>query len=303
MVLLVEFGPSLGYQPLPQPTDTHDREAAYALISYIQSDSSWEFDPPFITPDQNAVTVVELGSGTGLVGVEVARRLSTTHPETTIIMTDLPEVCALLHQTVSAYQADLVNDLLVIPLPWGDLKHANQLLAKKEQSGSNSSITHIICSDLVRIFVFTATLNKLSQVLQVYFPELLAPLLRSLLHLTQTCDPVLIISYKLRSLPKETPFWQAFGLWFEYHPVLVRRRLNSDPVETCDSEDVEWTRFGAAWDEPMFVFVGRRRPESRSWQTPDDDRDLLDGIGARGNRSRKGDDIFELLLLMTMQDG
>ncbi|THU75270.1 hypothetical protein K435DRAFT_881209, partial [Dendrothele bispora CBS 962.96] len=38
----------------------------------------------------------------------------------------------------------------------------------------------------------------------------------------QDQDLQIIISYKIRSLSKETPFWSAFGLWFSFEPVLVR---------------------------------------------------------------------------------
>ena len=128
--------------------------------------------------------------------------------------------------------------------------------------------------------------------LQVYFPELFAPLLRTLLHLTNTLSPRITISYKIRSLPKEIPFWATFGLYFAFEPVLCRSP--SDPLV--------WERFGGSFEDTTFVFVAHRRPESRQWTVPIRDQDLLDGIGARGSDVRKGDETFELLLLMTMSD-
>jgi hypothetical protein len=133
----------------------------------------------------------------------------------------------------------------------------------------------------------------------VYFPELLAPLLRSLLQLTAKHDPVLIISYKPRSLSKETAFWSALGLWFSYRPVL--ERCASAVVE--DEGTDGWTRFGSSWDEPMFIFVGRRRPESRAWAIPTGDQELLGGVGALGTDTQKADDTFETLLFMSLQEG
>lgn len=51
-------------------------------------------------------------------------------------------------------------------------------------------------------------------------------------------------------------------------------------------------------DEPMFVFVARRRPDSFEWEIPLSDNDLMSGVGARNTRKTKGDDTFETLLLM-----
>ena len=135
----------------------------------------------------------------------------------------------------------------------------------------------------------------------MYFPELLAPLLRSLLHLTapsaaaglQVASPQVVLSYKVRSLSKEAPFWSAFGLWFTFAPVLVRARSENGST---------WRRFDACGDGEVFLFVARRRPESFSWTVPEDDVALLDGVGARGTDVRKSDDGFELFLLMSMDE-
>jgi len=135
----------------------------------------------------------------------------------------------------------------------------------------------------------------LIHLLQIYFPELLAPLLRSLLHLTsllpRETTPSIIISYKIRSLEKESSFWSAFGLWFKFRPVLIRDR----------SGDNEWRRFGYDFDDTTFLFVAHRRAESFDWEIPALDDELLGGVGAHGKNSRKGDDAFENLLMMIIQ--
>ena len=133
---------------------------------------------------------------------------------------------------------------------------------------------------------------------QVYFPELLAPLLRTLLHLTALppaaiADTQVIISYKIRSLTKEMAFWSAFGLWFTFAPVLVRAHSGSSNG---------WERLGAGGDGEVFVFNARRRPESFAWSLPEDDTALLEGVGAWGTEERKGDDAFELFLLMGVNE-
>lgn len=139
----------------------------------------------------------------------------------------------------------------------------------------------------------------------MYFQELLAPLLRTLIQLssppfislpelvTSEHGLSVVMSYKIRSLAKETPFWSSFGLWFEFKPVVA-------VSSTC--KGALWSRFQTSSDGHDFVFVARRRPESMTWRVPADDKDLLDGVGAWGTDIRKGDDTFETLLLMGLDD-
>lgn len=158
----------------------------------------------------------------------------------------------------------------------------------------------------------------------MYFPELLAPLLRSLLHLTsppfvsevssERRPTRIVISYKIRSLSKETPFWAAFGLWFSFEPVLVRNAAASSTNNDTDHDDAKgiekdagdgdavamWSRLGSGGDDELFIFIARRRPESLTWNVPLDDAELLAGVEARGDQSRKSDDTFETLLLMAL---
>ncbi len=192
----------------------------------------------------------------------------------------------------------------------------------------SSNAAQLMCNALIRGctslplpqgFIISAVMRCLPDLfsrthVQVYFPELLAPLLRSLIHVTSPplapphgSDrlPEVIISYKIRSLAKETAFWSAFGLWFSFEPVLIRsRRPTEDGPQVGDGDnrplDV-WTRFGASGDGDMFVFVARRRPESLAWEIPSGDKELLEGVGAQGSSTRKGDDTFERLLLMQLE--
>jgi hypothetical protein len=120
-----------------------------------------------------------------------------------------------------------------------------------------------------------------------------------------------VISYRIRSLSKEAAFWAAFGLWFSFEPVLVKSRscgtsssIRSEEAQASDEEDGRpsglWTRFGCAGEDRTFVFVARRRPESFLWIVPPGDKELLDGVEARGSSDGKGDDTFERLLLMQL---
>ncbi|KAA1477186.1 hypothetical protein DENSPDRAFT_786231 [Dentipellis sp. KUC8613] len=253
-------------------------EAAYAMLRYLDPpDPHPEFDPPFdpscgaspetSTGSDTPLTILELGAGTGIVGFALARRL---HARDMVVVTDLPEVCPLLED---GRQRTLT--VRVRPLAWGNEGHARAIMEELRRAGRR--LTHVVCSDLV------------------YFPELLAPLLRTLLHLTSGAvgeeTVQVVISYKIRSLAKETPFWSAFGLWFVFAPVLVRERAGAG-----------WRRFAGDKEGETFVFVARRRGESMAWRVPMDDGELLGGVGAGGTDARKSDDTFEVLLLMGMDD-
>ncbi|KIM53259.1 hypothetical protein SCLCIDRAFT_1222989, partial [Scleroderma citrinum Foug A] len=275
-----------------------------------------EFDPPFFDCQEadELPVLVELGSGTGIVAGRIAD--STFFPEGGIIVaTDLPDVCPLLeknlHKPGSAPSLSTYSKgsrVLVRPLAWGNIDHAiaiaqelglyrNMRTICGPQTLHTRTLTHIICSDLV------------------YFPELLGPLLRTLIHLTSlSCStsvdskPVrIVISYKIRSLPKESPFWSAFGLWFTFQPVLFRRGATycNDGGMIEELGELQWSRFGAAnadSKDHTFIFVAYRRPESFAWEVPPSDWDLIDGVGARGTPARKGDDTFETMLFMTMEN-
>jgi len=237
------------------------------LLRYLRGSDEADFDPPFEALSENApMTALELGAGTGIVGLTLAELLvGSGRTGDRVVLTDLPQVCVLLQENLHLHRPQLRTETVSVePLAWGDARHA-QLITQKL---NGRRLSHIICSDLV------------------YFPELLGPLLRTLLHLTTTPDPPLVVmSYKIRSLPKETPFWSAFGLWFAYTPALE-----------CSKSGTEWKRFGS--DADSFVFCATRRPESQAWVMPEDNAALLGGEGARGTAKRKGDDTFEIMLFM-----
>ncbi|ETW83399.1 hypothetical protein HETIRDRAFT_383456, partial [Heterobasidion irregulare TC 32-1] len=249
-------------------------EAAYLLTLYFNAPPSHAFDPPFDPHGASQLTVVELGSGTGIVGLKLAERLARTGTDSSnlVVLTDLPEVCPLLQENLQQHAALTERDVWVRALPWGSRAHADTLAeelglrADPPSEARPRYPTHIVCSDLV------------------YFPELLAPLLRTLLHLTSPpfvpvsasslpSPPEVIVSYKIRSLAKETAFWSAFGLWFTFTPVLTSPSASTSP-------DLSWKRFGASVD--AFILIAHRRPESMRWPVPEDDAGLLGGVGAHG---------------------
>ncbi|XP_006459275.1 hypothetical protein AGABI2DRAFT_201345 [Agaricus bisporus var. bisporus H97] len=256
-------------------------ESAYLTSLYVDPLPNLEFDLPF-PGVSSPLTIIELGSGTGIVAAAIAQVLDAQRD--LVVATDLPDVCPLLEKNLSAVPATLVR-----PLTWGNNEHLRRISSELSSMSDPRKLTHIICSDLI------------------YFPELLAPLLRCLLHLTSesfvqnSSPPVVIISYKIRSLIKESPFWSAFGLWFDFQPILARAILIPKTTqERAEVVETQWYRFGAD-EENMFIFVAHRKPESVGWQIPTKDHDLLNGVYAGGSSETKHDDTFESLLLLSLQ--
>jgi len=68
-----------------------DREAAYAMATFIRPPKNMEFDPPFFDA-HGRYTMIELGSGSGLVASVIASYLQAGRDH--LIATDLLEVGA-----------------------------------------------------------------------------------------------------------------------------------------------------------------------------------------------------------------
>ena len=139
----------------------HDREAAYALCTYVDS-ADGDFDPPFVGDRPLALGVIELGSGTGVVAASVARTLRRTSSSSGfVIATDLPDVCPLLQHnlgiTPRTSMADSDLDVVFVrPLAWGNLDHA---IAIANEFGT-CRLTHVVCSDLASTLCHPETVRS-----------------------------------------------------------------------------------------------------------------------------------------------
>lgn len=199
-----------------------------------------------------------------------------------------------------------VPGVQVRALPWGSRQHARAILDEVAAGQRGRRVDYILCSDLV------------------YFTELLAPLLRSLLDLTDVAEggpgdstptPVLI-AYKIRSMTKELPFWTALGRWFDVDVVHCRRRRRarrkgageetSEEKEEEPRPSEEWHRFGSLQgdlardsehdvvdademsDDAYFVLIARRKTSTQGWSAPEDDAELMAGWMCRDDEKRMG---------------
>lgn len=258
---------------------THGRESAYLFLAYL-AEGTGTWDPPRTLLQADEVTVLELGAGVGTAGLATAQALDRQGGRGTVVLTDLPDVCPLLERNASTCACTHVA-IHVCALPWGDHDAAHAVLT------STAPPTHILCSDLV------------------YFPELLAPLLRTLISLT-TISPTteVLIAYKIRSLTKEQPFWCGLSAWFELTQVDYQR----DPRAPKQPFGAHTSHFGSRAPpctpdgQPLddyFLFVAHRRPETHVWAVPESDAALLQGQYVHEGQMRTAltTGTFEWLLL------
>lgn len=288
------------------------REAAYLFVKYLRPPGSLDgidFDPPcpLFDPARRAaepLTVLELGSGVGVVGLTCAQALHENRRQglmqaqenpgieyDAVVLTDLENVVDLMKR--NAHSAG-VPGVQVKALPWGSQRHARQILDELASSSSKGrKLDYVLCSDLV------------------YFTELLAPLLRSLLDLTEgESPPPVLIAYKIRSMTKEMPFWTALGRWFDVEVVHSRRqrravRSGGDFEEQDPRASEEWHRFGSlrgdlddgleeegdeTSEDAYFVLIARRKACRQGWSAPpEDDQALMAGWMHRDEDRRRGE--------------
>ncbi|KAG2234148.1 hypothetical protein INT48_002311 [Thamnidium elegans] len=168
--------------------------------------------------------ILELGAGTGYVGISLANQLCKPCQ---VYITDLEQVVPLIKENVETYcSQQSTAEIIVDRLHWGNSADAHRIL-------SGGAFDLVVVSDCV------------------YFPELFGMLLDTLL---DVCDlnTQVVIGYKCRSLEKEVGFWQDyFGRYFRYEP--VRNQIKNEE-EGCQLLGAE---------EQLFVFVGTKRPENQ----------------------------------------
>jgi predicted nicotinamide N-methyase len=177
--------------------------------------------------------ILELGAGTGYVGIALARRLCR---ECKIYITDLEDVAPLIQQNIESQKAAVTAQVSVQSLHWGDKEHGRRVLSEGE-------LDLVIVSDCV------------------YFPELFELLTNTLLQVCSMKTQV-VIGYKSRSLEKEIGFWQDyFGRFFEYEPVrrTIQTTINSPTTENNVEENDEPLSEIFGQEEELYIFTGQKR--------------------------------------------
>ncbi|KAL9543426.1 hypothetical protein MBANPS3_008129 [Mucor bainieri] len=180
--------------------------------------------------------ILELGAGTGYVGIALAQQLRRP---VQLYITDLEQVVPLIQDNVNMHYTNNDDDnnaaeIIVDRLHWGNHEDAKKLV-------DQGRFDLVIVSDCV------------------YFPELFGMLLDTLLDVCDAATQV-VIGYKCRSLEKEVGFWQDyFGRYFEYEP--VRKLEFSREKDESSGDMVEKQEIGdfLGAEDQLFVFIGRKR--------------------------------------------
>ncbi|KAJ3157230.1 hypothetical protein HDU89_002642 [Geranomyces variabilis] len=189
-------------------------DSALCLAKYIEKRAKRE---PTIF--QNA-RVLEIGSGTGLVGLVVAALGAGTSASVTL--TDTPNALLLLKHNVNHLakmleaQGHARPALSSAPLIWGSERDTADLKSSHPQLP-----THVLLSDCL------------------YVPSLYPALLKTL---DTVCGPETLvwIAYEKRDFPAEMEFWKSFGERFRFSYI-----READQDEMYRSEDI--FLFEARW--------------------------------------------------------
>ncbi len=137
--------------------------------------------------------VVELGCGTGLVALVLARLL----PNATIVVTDQPRVLELTAKSVALCSDSVRARVSMMPLVWGNSSEAQGLLASMQPKAYPDLV---VFSDLIT------------------WPELHAPLVDTL---TQICGPgtQVLFANEKRDFAREAEFYALLSRDFTFSHV------------------------------------------------------------------------------------
>ncbi|KAJ3216322.1 hypothetical protein HDU67_009673 [Dinochytrium kinnereticum] len=202
-------------------------KAADVMAEYF----SWRFkrSPPSPTNSSRRFRFLELGSGTGITSLLLARTLLeySAAGSFEIIATDLEIAVDLIRKNISTNS--LSDHVSGRPLAWGVDIHSDMIL-------DDGPLDMVFASDVV------------------YYPEFFEPLIKTLDYLTtspkQPDQPEIVICCKIREMAKELAFYGKLGKYFHIIPIddwekywetfkdagfLLLRLERRDKILECDS--------------------------------------------------------------------
>lgn len=177
---------------------------------------------PLLQSQQEDITIVEIGGGNGFLGISLVEKLllrGETRGGIRLILTDLEEVLPLLEKNLRDAELDLKGggmEVLIRALPWGDQLAFEHLVKEFPElvDGEGNRKVMVIGSDLVYFPGWSSIplLSSQQPLILRSWTELYPLLLKTLLWLSSGKEKEMLISYKIRSLVREEPFWSALGL-------------------------------------------------------------------------------------------
>ncbi len=176
-----------------------------------------------ISDSKNSMRILELGSGTGIVGIATKLMFKDAH----VVLSDL-ETDLLDRNVRSNVGSDSDSKLSIVSLPWGDENAARKV----------GVFDVILCSDTV------------------YEAKSLSRFLQTLLWVTREGESVVYLSYRRRIDEREIPFFEDLERHFT---ISVLRR---DHTVVDDKESDYGTKKSRNYWHNVHILECKRRPET-----------------------------------------
>ncbi|KAG0363948.1 putative methyltransferase-domain-containing protein [Gamsiella multidivaricata] len=229
-------------------------DAAIVLAKYFERLDLTSFTSTTTPAESRIINVLELGSGTGIVGLAVARMLSAKGLKAKVVLTDKDNVVPLLQRNVaknaspgihidtqvldweaiSGINADATNT------PAADGSSASQATGATEVSSSTERMTS------VRTHTDLADINWDLVILSdcIWVPKLYGPLISTINTIIQPGSSTkLVVAFEKRNFSEEMEFFALLGKSFRF------RDIKPEEQDTnYQSEDI-------------YLFVCQRRTE------------------------------------------
>ncbi|KAF9927016.1 Methyltransferase-like protein 21D [Linnemannia zychae] len=226
-------------------------DTAIVLAKYLEKSSVLTKIATSTSGSRTKLNILELGSGTGLVGLAVARILSASGIKARIVLTDKANVLPLLEKNMMRNPAAGI-EIETRVLDWESVSgikakpksmESAHSTVETESSSNTTSESSVDDSDLVSTEWDLVILSDC-----IWFPSLYPPLIGTLNRLIQpslTNNPQLIVAFEKRNFSEEMEFFAALGKTFSFRDVKPEEQ---DP--NYQSEDI-------------YLFHCQRRPSSQ----------------------------------------
>lgn len=197
-------------------------DCALVLGKMLEQQASVADESPLWKNMRVAKRVIELGSGTGILGLVVATLLND--PGCDLVLTDQRCALDLLRRNAGEFQskhADIQTKIRVAELNWLTSKEQQQ-----QTPTGDDRFDVILIADCV------------------HWPELFGPLISTVRNLSHP-ETLILLGYEKRDFAAEAEFFRQFGAHFRFRPV---------PAELCHPD---WTS-----EDDIFLFQAwPRKPD------------------------------------------
>ncbi|KAI8363478.1 putative methyltransferase-domain-containing protein [Mortierella sp. GBAus27b] len=171
-------------------------------------------------PHTSTINVLELGSGTGIVGLAVARLLSTMNIKARVVLSDKENVVPLLQRNADRNKSSGI-DIEVRVLDWeavSGIKAKDTTEEAESKSGTTTSDSTLdAVTDNQSILDIEWDLVILSDC--IWIPALYPPLIGTLNTIIKTDKTKVVIAFEKRNFSEEMEFFAMLGKTFRFRDI------------------------------------------------------------------------------------